>query len=329
MKCPKCQKDYEGTYRFCPYCGEKKPAEGEVTPTPTPSPPTVTTTPPGTTSGMQPTPSPITPPPLKIKEKKSIKERWGSLSIKGKGVVLGIGVVILIIIIVAAALGGKKSTVEETTPSVTETTTSEPSVPIKTADDFITTEVYDGQEVTSGPVMIKGTVKEDCTITLNGQPVGIEAATKQFAPTINVVEGDNTLTFVVTDSNGKPCTKSLKLVGILSPEAYKAVSPPLPAYVELEKNPEGYAGTRCKFKGQVVQAMVEGDRTMLRVNVTDMGYGYWDDTVYVTIKGTTPAVENSIVMVYGTITGSETYESQAAWTITIPAVEAEYVDVVG
>jgi hypothetical protein len=243
--------------------------------------------------------------------------------------VLGIGAVILIIIIVAAATGSKKSTVEETIPSVTETTTSEPSEPIKTADDFITTEVYDGQEVTAGPLMIKGTVKEDCSITLNGQPVGIEAATKQFAPTINVVEGDNALAFVVTDINGKACTKSLKLTGVLSPEGYRAVSPPLPAYAELKKNPEGYAGTRCKFKGQVVQAMVEGDGTMLRINVTDMGYGYWDDTVYVTIKGNTPAVENSIVMVYGTITGSETYESEAGWSITIPAVEAKYVDVVG
>jgi hypothetical protein len=329
MKCPKCQKDYEGTYEFCPYCGEKKPAEVEVTPTPAPSPPTVTTTPPGTTPGMQPTPSPITPPPLMTREKKSIKERWGSLSVKGKGVVIGIGVVILIIIIVSAVTGSKKGTVEETTPAVTETTTSEPSESTKTAGDFITTEVYDGQEVTSGPLMIKGTVKEDCTITLNGQPVGIEGATKQFAPTINVVEGDNALAFVVTDSQGNAYTKSLKLVGVLSPEAYRAVSPPLLAYAELNKNPEGYAGTRCKFKGQVAQAMVEGDETMLRVNVTDTGYGIWDDTVYVTIKGTTPAVENSIVMVYGTITGSKTYESQAGWNITIPAVEAKYVDVVG
>jgi hypothetical protein len=47
------------------------------------------------------------------------------------------------------------------------------------------------------------------------------------------------------------------------------------------------------------------------------------------LQGTTPAVENSIIVVYGTIQGSYTYESTANWNITVPSIEAKYVDVVG
>jgi len=49
----------------------------------------------------------------------------------------------------------------------------------------------------------------------------------------------------------------------------------------------------------------------------------------VTLNGTTSAVENSIIVVYGTIQGSYTYESTANWNITVPSIEAKYVDVVG
>lgn len=42
MKCPKCQKDYDDSFQFCPYCGEQKPAEVKEVPVPPSGPPTVT-----------------------------------------------------------------------------------------------------------------------------------------------------------------------------------------------------------------------------------------------------------------------------------------------
>ncbi|MDZ4170848.1 MAG: hypothetical protein U1C19_01685 [Methanobacteriaceae archaeon] len=34
------------------------------------------------------------------------------------------------------------------------------------------------------------------------------------------------------------------------------------------------------------------------------------------LLGTTPAVEDDMITIYGEVTGSYTYESQAGWTVT-------------
>ena len=270
----------------------------------------------------------------------SFRDWWAVQSGRTKLITIGVtAAIVLIAAIVGAVVSDKGS---ESGTATTETTTQESSESAKlnaakeapnfaeTADDFISIDnVQNGQELTAQPSVIAGTAKLECTITLNGQPVGIVPETKQFMPTVNIAEGPNTLAFVVTDANGKTYNKNITITGTLAMETYKAVSPPLVAYVELNKNPNAYAGTRCKLNGQVVQAMVEGSTTVLRVNVTNKGYGFWDDTVYVTLDGTTPAVDGSMVWVYGMITGGKTYESTAGWNITIPAVDAKYVDVVG
>ena len=55
--------------------------------------------------------------------------------------------------------------------------------------------------------------------------------------------------------------------------------------------------------------------------------GIWLDTIYATLAGTTPAVTDSIVAIYGTIAGSYTYTSTANYKITLPRIDAKYVDV--
>ncbi|MBN2168107.1 MAG: hypothetical protein JW738_02605, partial [Actinobacteria bacterium] len=149
-----------------------------------------------------------------------------------------------------------------------------------------------------------------------------------FAPTVTINEGANTVSFEVTDSEGNSYTKTLSLTGILSPETYKAVSPAGPDFAHLNKNPDVYTGTRCQYKGKVVQIMESGGTSDIRMDITPLGYGYWSDTIYVTYTGTTPAVEENIIIVYGTVLGSHTYTSQAGYSITLPLIEAKYIDVV-
>ncbi len=198
----------------------------------------------------------------------------------------------------------------------------------RSGDDFISTEIVNGQQVNAGAAVVRGTVKVECTVTLNGQPISPDPNTKQFETLVNINEGPNTLPFDITDPSGKHYSKALSVTGVLSPETYKAVSPAGPPFANLEKNPDSFAGTRCKYTGKVVQAMESGGTTDIRMDITNMGYDIWTDTIYVTYAGTTPAVEDNIITVYGTVKGSHTYTSQANYEITLPLVEAKYIDVV-
>lgn len=96
----------------------------------------------------------------------------------------------------------------------------------------------------------------------------------------------------------------------------------------LEKNPDSYKGTKYYTMGHVAQIQEAGGKSSLRVDVTDSGYGLWTDTIWVEFPGKTPAVEDSIVNVWGDIFGSYTYQSQAGWDITLPAIQARYLEVV-
>jgi hypothetical protein len=63
--------------------------------------------------------------------------------------------------------------------------------------------------------------------------------------------------------------------------------------------------------------------TEIRMDVNN-NYG---DTIYVTYDETTSAVEEDTITVYGEVYGSYTYESQAGWQITLPKIEAKYINV--
>jgi hypothetical protein len=112
---------------------------------------------------------------------------------------------------------------------------------------------------------------------------------------------------------------------ILSPEEYKASCRTDLAFKELDKNPDKYKGIKVTYRGQIVQIMERGQTTSIRMNITREIYG-WGDTIYVTYEGTTPALEDDIIQVWGEVQGSNTYESIAGWKITLPLVKAKYVE---
>ena len=196
------------------------------------------------------------------------------------------------------------------------------------ADDFMSIDnVTNGLTLNTGANVITGTVKEDgCAVTFNGQPVQI-GPDKKFSVTANINEGSNRLSFEVAEKSGAKTTKTLTLTGQIPPAQYKASCPAGPPFANLNKDPNSFKGTLVHYRGQVAQAMVSGGETDLRVSITNDGYGFWTDTIYVVLQGTTPAVENSIVDIYGTVAGSYTYTSEANYKITLPEVDARYVDV--
>ncbi|GEM_PF-4701732 len=224
----------------------------------------------------------------------------------------------------------KEETVSEETSEMSTQTELEPFEEEVSFEELISIEnLVEGQQMTAGKYTVSGRALQTCSLDLNGVPVEILQGTGEFHHPVTINEGENTLSFIATDENGELISKEIRVTGVVTPQMYKASCPPGPPYKVLEKNADAYIGTRCYYKGKVAQAMESSGITMLRVNITHKGYDIWDDTIYVTLEGSTPAVEDSMVIVYGDIAGSYTYESIAGWIITLPWIMAEYVDVVG
>lgn len=97
-------------------------------------------------------------------------------------------------------------------------------------------------------------------------------------------------------------------------------------YNQLEKNADRYSGERVKFTGQIFQIQEGYDSTVILLSVTDEGYGFWTDNIWVDYPGTIKGAEDDIITVYGTIEGSKSYETQIGGETYVPQMTAKYVE---
>jgi predicted nucleic acid-binding Zn-ribbon protein len=97
-------------------------------------------------------------------------------------------------------------------------------------------------------------------------------------------------------------------------------------YKQLIKNPNAYKGEMVVYTGQVFQIQEEGGFGVMLLSVTDEGYGFWTDNIWVEFDEPTEAAEEDIVTVYGKITGSEEYETQIGGSTYVPRMKAKYFD---
>lgn len=116
----------------------------------------------------------------------------------------------------------------------------------------------------------------------------------------------------------------------LSPEEFKAMCKTY-SYTEIARNPQTYRGTYAKYTGEVVQVMEEGNLCNLRVNITRKGssYTYYTDTIFVVYtrpEGSSRILENDIITIYGINEGMYSYETVLGSEMTIPRVDAYYID---
>jgi hypothetical protein len=76
--------------------------------------------------------------------------------------------------------------------------------------------------------------------------------------------------------------------------------------------------------------MESGDSITLRVNITKSKYGYYSDTVYVTYtrksENEDRILEDDIITIYGTLGGIETYISILGADVSLPKINAEYIE---
>jgi hypothetical protein len=116
----------------------------------------------------------------------------------------------------------------------------------------------------------------------------------------------------------------------ISEAEYKASAKTIP-YVQLEKDPASLAGTVVVYTGQVVQYDSSTGTSNLRVDVTALGAGFYSDTIWLDVDSsqTGNVFRNTIIKFWGTVVGPYTYTSVTNAQITIPEVNARYVQVVG
>jgi hypothetical protein len=96
------------------------------------------------------------------------------------------------------------------------------------------------------------------------------------------------------------------------------------SYGQLSKDPDSFQGTFTKFTGQILQIEQSGSTGIMRLSVTNEGYGIWspNDVVYVEYNQPTQAVQDDVVTVYGMLNGTQTYTSEANYQISLPDMVA-------
>ena len=95
-------------------------------------------------------------------------------------------------------------------------------------------------------------------------------------------------------------------------------------FAQLDKDPSNFTGKDAKFTGQIAQIQELNGQGMIRLSVTNLGYGIWSssDIVYITYTGHNDFVQDDVVTVYGVLQGSYTYTSEANFQITVPSMIA-------
>ncbi len=117
---------------------------------------------------------------------------------------------------------------------------------------------------------------------------------------------------------------------IISEYDYK-LSCKLTDYDDIARNPDKYKGENLVFIGKVVQCeRIYGTSYYARVDVTVDITADYKDIIYVTFdipQGESKILKGDIVMLYGVCQGTETYTSVLGEEITIPAIQAAYIDI--
>lgn len=180
---------------------------------------------------------------------------------------------------------------------------------------------YDGK-TTAGTVINKN----DITVTAkykNGDSEKVTGWTIDKTPTL---EAGNSAT--VNISYEGVGTQLVIECSTLTEAQYKNKCENI-SYSSLARYPDDNKGKYVKFQGRIVQVMEGNSLVALRVNVTNTGYGYYDDTVYVLYSyknGQPKFLEDDIITFYGVSNGLYSYKSVLGATITIPEVIANYID---
>ncbi|WP_054835440.1 hypothetical protein [Methanobrevibacter arboriphilus] len=133
---------------------------------------------------------------------------------------------------------------------------------------------------------------------------------------------NNTEYFNSGESSGYGEFSNVPLKPTLSEAEYKDICESI-SFKKLDKNPDAMIGKNVTYTGKVVQIMETGGITEIRL-ATD---GSYNDIVYVNYDGTVDVYEGDTITIWGgEVLGSYSYTSQANYQITLPEIQAWYIE---
>jgi hypothetical protein len=99
------------------------------------------------------------------------------------------------------------------------------------------------------------------------------------------------------------------------------------SYARLLKDSSPFMGKHVSFRGQVRQIQHDASAGgFMLLSVTHLGSGLWTNNVWVDYDTALAATTNDIVTIYGTVTGTTSYPSQAGGRIYVPEIHARLID---
>lgn len=117
----------------------------------------------------------------------------------------------------------------------------------------------------------------------------------------------------------------------LSEKEYKAACEKAD-YEGLARTPDDYQDKKVKMTGQIVQVVHDSNssNSTYLIAITKDEFGFYSDNIFVTMKADfkkTKYLEEDIVAIYGAGRGEYTYKSVLGQSITVPSIEAIYMDI--
>jgi hypothetical protein len=112
----------------------------------------------------------------------------------------------------------------------------------------------------------------------------------------------------------------------IDPAAYKASAVAI-SYNQLLKDPAALAGSVVTYTGQVFQYDTNTSTSNMIVAVTDGGYGFWSDNVWLDVDPTATAnvCKDTVVQFWGDVVGPYSYTTTNNGNLTIPEIHVQFI----
>lgn len=97
-------------------------------------------------------------------------------------------------------------------------------------------------------------------------------------------------------------------------------------YAQLQKDPTAYVGRKVKYYGRIFQIQQEGGAGIILLSVTDEGYDFWTDEIWVNYTGNVAGAEGDFLTVYGVVRGQKSFETQIGGERYVPEIDDVYIE---
>ncbi len=227
--------------------------------------------------------------------------------------------------------GGKASQVQTEQASAKE--------PAEVLEPSLELDAPEPRSVTATQVKLTGSLDAEdgtpggATVKVDGKTAALKDG--RWSKTVQLKRGKNDFIVAATKAGYEGASTVVSVTRKRTPAEiaaavakrkadYIAGAQSLP-YNQLEKNPDRHAGKRVVYRGQIMQIQEDFGSSVILLSVTDEGYGFWTDNVWVDYEGTINGAEDDIITVYGVIEGTKSYETQIGGETYVPQMTAKYV----